>query len=768
MSVLGEIQVIELSTGMAGSLVGMLMCDFGAEVVKVEGPGGDPARCAPGFAVWNRGKRSVIVDPADRSRSAWLGDLIAGADVCLVNDFGALGEYGLDADELRKRNSQLVFVETPPYATTTPWFGGHESHGLLAALSGLAWRQSSYGGVPVDMVAPQFLYVQGAWGAVCAVAALVERERSGVGQKVTVTGMNAVMEGAVSPLTTTAGTPDPSTAVGPGGRHPTYSRFEAGDGRWLACGGLGAKFETAVLRAVGLGDLLDAPRMGGGIAGLLDPANITWAAGQVVEAFRTRERDEWLKILGDAGVPCGPLDDAERWLDHPQVRAIGLRAEVDDPERGVVTMAGIPINLTRSPGRVTGPAPQLGAHAGDVTPRTPRPLSERAAPLAPGPLAGFRILDLGTFVAGPYTGFLLAELGADVVKVEPCTGDPFRFNGFPYNRGMRSLAINLRSPDGLAAFHRLAETSDAVVNSLRPGVPRKLGIDYQALSAARADIITVGLSGYGEGGPMEGQPGVDMVLQGMSGMMSQQGGSSEPVSNTLAIIDTTTGALGALAVVLSLFHRQRTGEGQHVWFSLMGTATYLQSGETVRYTGRPDPRVGGRDHPGPHALDRFYEVADGWVRVQAKEPGTVRAEHLRGAGLTVSDDDFAADAAHAIGRAVGTQGADEVVRRLARAGIAAVRARRISEVQADEELLETEFVHIRPAVDGAAILVPGRYARFSRTQRRGPLPVAGIGEHSAAILNEAGLEDGEIARLVASGTVVHGGPVEQRLAPLYR
>src|SRR6185312_14565646 len=172
-----------------------------------------------------------------------------------------------------------------------------------------------------------------------------------------------------------------------------------------------------------------------------------------------------------------------------------------------------------------------------------------------------------------------------------------------FNRGMRSLSVNLQAPDGADAFRRLARASDVVINSLRPGVAARLGIDYATLAAGHPGLIEVTLSAYGEGGPLGGRPGVDMVIQGLSGMMSAQGGDSEPVANTIAIIDVTTAAMLALSAVLALLHRERGGvdghgdgrdggQGQRAWASLAGTAAYLQTGEIVRYPGRPPAPAG--------------------------------------------------------------------------------------------------------------------------------------------------------------------------------
>ena len=768
MDVLEGIQVIDMSYGIAGPTVGMFLTDFGAEVIKVEPPAGDPARAEPGFAAWNRGKKSVVIDPADASRRGWLADLIAGADVCLVSAEGTLADYGLDRWRLLRDSARLVLAEIPAYAGDAPWHGGHESHGLLLAALGIAWRQSSCDGGPVESVARFLLQAHGVWATVATVAAVLERERSGFGQLVRISGANAAMQANIGSLTVNPELTDPPTGWGPGGRHPTYTRFVAKDGKWLACGALGAKFEIALLGALGLSWMLDDERMGGRIENLLRLENFRWALEHTCAAFRTRNRDEWLEIMTGLGIPCGALADRAQWLDHEQVRAIGMRAEIDDPERGPVVMPGVPVNLSGSPGRVRGPAPLLGQHDGDVSPRVPKARPDGMPPVSAGPLAGFRVLDLGTFVAAPYAGALLAELGADVIKVEPPAGDPFRVSGFIFNRGMRSLAVDLRSPAGADAFRRLSAASDVVVEALRPGVTAKLGIDYQALAAAHPGVITVSLSAYGEDGPLSGRPGVDMVVQGMSGMMSAQGGASEPVAYTIPIIDVTTSAMLVLAATLALLHRERTGSGQRAWASLAGTATYLQTGELVRYRGREPAETGGRDYLGAGPLDRYYRTSDGWVRVQALRSTGITAEALTAAGVSVPATAYAADPAAALGAALGGLTSEAAAARLNRARVPAVPARRVASVVRDPQLVLSEFVHVRPAADGSSFVTPGRFAAFSRTPRFGPMRSPGAGEHSREVLRTAGLADAEIDGLIGSGVVRLSGPMPQALPPAYR
>lgn len=765
MEALGTLQVVDLTTGIAGPITGMFMADFGAEVVKIEPPTGDPGRDTPGFSMWHRGKKSVTIDPANADQCKWLGDLIAGADICLVRDAKTLERYKLSAGDLMRRNARLIITELPPYTRNTPWHGEHESQALLSALGGIAWRQSSTDGAPIDSVFPHLLYVQGLWATVCTVAALVERERSGFGQNVTITGINAVMEAAVGTLTVNPDNPDPSTAVGTGGRHPTYTRYKTKDNQWIACGALGGKFEQWLVNALGLGEMLKDERMGGNIANLVLAANVDWAKEKIGAEFLKRDRDELIEMISGLGIPCGTIGPTEKWLDHPQVKAIHMREEVQDPKRGLTQMPGIPINLTKTPGRVHGPSPELGADNGKIKLRAAPPRPDKTPQLRPGPLTGFRILDMGTFVAGPYCGSLLSELGAEVIKVEPLTGDPFRATGFTYNRGMQSVGMDLQNPDARNAFYEMVKISDVVIDSLRPGVTKKLGIDYDKLNSLKDGVITVSLSAYGEGGPLSHLPGVDMVLQAMSGMMTTQAGDDEPVANTIAIIDVTTAAMCVLCSVLGIYHRERTGEGQRIWDSLAATATYLQSEELVNYSGRPALVKGSENHRGPDWLDRFYKTRDGYIRLQAAQPDQVSKESLAKAGIKLNGHN---DKIEALQHELEPLDSADAIKRLAAAGIAAVETRRVSAVLRDPELAREEFVHVRAASDGTYFTQPGKFATFSRTQRSGPMRVSGIGEHSVELLTKAGLAKDKIEALGKSGAITIGEPMEQKLMPSYR
>ena len=202
-----------------------------------------------------------------------------------------------------------------------------------------------------------------------------------------------------------------------------------------------------------------------------------------------------------------------------------------------------------------------------------------------------------------------------MIKVEPPEGDSFRVPGFHFNRGQRSLAINLRATAGHDAFLRLVAASDVVIDNYRPGVLEHLGIDYDSLAAVKPGIITVSVTGFGAVGPMAGRPGFDPILQAMSGMMAAQGGDSDPVFFTLAVDDVTAACFSVLGTCAALYHRMTGGGGQCVTTSLAAVAAFMQCGELIEYAGRPAAPVGGRDYQGPSPLRRYYRTADGWIRL---------------------------------------------------------------------------------------------------------------------------------------------------------
>ncbi len=777
-SVLGDLVVIELDTSVAGSIAGMILADYGARVIKVEDPeSGLMERRNPGFAIWNRNKASLVSAFDDR-RCNQFDSLVADADICVT---GCIGDP--DPSALAALNPRLVVAAVSPYRGPAPWAGGGEDSSLLDALSGLSMRQSSFDDVPVDLVYPHTLYIQGLWTATCAVGALVERAATGKGQILHVDGISAAL------ITGAAGFVfDPSdetsvTPVGPGGASPCYTRYRCSDGEWLFLGALLPRFQRAAFETLGIAELPDDPRIAGDLSRILSPANRLWVRTAIQERFSTASREHWLTVLEDAGCPAGPVLNRDSWLDHPQLRACGQRVEVDDPERGPVVMPGLLIDIPDAPGQIVSGAPRLGdlkaesvqpewrRHGPEPAgrPEWQRPAATASSPTpgshadgaatsdAVGPLKGVKVLNLGTILAGPLAGSLLAALGADVVKVEPPEGDAFREPGFSYNRGMRSVSVDLRTDGGIEAFRRLAREADIVIDNYRHGVAQRLGVDHSTLSAFNPALSGFSLTGFGETGPLAAKAAFDPLLQAMSGMMAAQGGDDEPVFLTVAVNDVGAAVAGALSTCLSLYYRTRTGRGLRTSTSLAAVSAFMQSGELVRFFGRPPALRGGRDFPGPTALDRFYRVKDGWVRLRATPddlPRLVDAGLIDPCQLGPDQNDSLALASNLAGR-VG----NEVVQQLTLSGVKAVEARSLTDLASDMDLRASDLFSEHPGAGGSSVLTPGRWVRWEPPRPLAAMQAPGLGEHTVEVLAQAGFSPHEVDELIRSGCVVTGGPM---------
>ena len=225
------------------------------------------------------------------------------------------------------------------------------------------------------------------------------------------------------------------------------------------------------------------------------------------------------------------------------------------------------------------------------------------------PLDGIRVVDLTSYIAGSYAAAMLADLGAAVVKVESPGGDSFRElpGFFAWNRGKRSIALDLKTAEGREVVERLARGGDVVMENMRPGVADRLGVGYERLRVLNPRLVYCSTTAFGSTGPYADRPGFDPILQALSGLMVLQGAGGPPQYLRVAVIDYYAAALTAQAVLTALFARERTGEGQRVETSLVHAAAALQTGNFVDYPGKP---VLARDNP----TYRLYQAGDGqWM-----------------------------------------------------------------------------------------------------------------------------------------------------------
>jgi len=748
MSAYEGLKVLDLSQGRAGPLAGMLLADFGAEVLKIEPAAGDRARKTPGYLAWNRGKRRITLDLDQAHGRSELEQLLAAADVAIV-DFSPERMRTCGLADAHERHERLVLLWTPPYGTVGAWSELEEHHAALQALTGAGYRQSAYEDRPVYLVMPLLHYLQGTLAAAAAGAALYQRYRTGLGQAVTVSGLDAVaMVGGSS------GVVAPATHQ-PLGASPSYRLYQCGDGQFLFLATLFRYFFDRAVAAMGVEgiELID------GAFGPTTPA--------LMEAkFRERPRDEWLAILHAADVPAAPVGLREDWLRHEILANNDMRLVFEDPARGPVEMPGAPVKLSKTPAAVRGLVQEAQPdevaafkRKRDAAGRAP----EEPPAAADGPLAGVRVLDLGTVIAGAYASGILANFGAEVVKVEGPEGDPWRAYeiGFPaYNRGKRGLVVDLKQPDGRDLFLDLAAHADVVVDNYRLGTRERLGIGHMAVTERNPRLVSCSITTYGSKGEETRRPGFDPLLQAWSGMMAAQGGDGEePVFHTIAVNDFASAAMGAFGVIAALNARERTGEGQVMQTSLAAQSAIFQSGELTTWPGAPQAPKGSRDCLGVSALDRFYAASDGWLLIACRSPEEAAAlagvldapEWARAFDMLAEPRDGAL--AEAIAAKLAGWKGTAAVAALVAAGVRAAPVVARGGQATDPWLAENGFMDsLVETPDGP--VRSSNYASFSRSEAGYRRPEPGLGEHSFEVAADWGIDPERIARLGAEGVIM--------------
>ncbi|MBK6664138.1 MAG: CoA transferase [Thermoflexaceae bacterium] len=761
-------RILDFSTRLPGAMATMLFADLGADVVRVESAAQRACRTHPGFLCWDRNKRRVALDVATFAGLDAARRLLATADVAVFDDApGELERLGLDGVTVCAANPRILHTWLPAYAAEGRWAQLPPDELLLTAVSGVARMQASYGNTPVALVTPQVAYAHATIAANAIAAGLWEREHSGRGQALLVSGLHAVSSIESGGAITYDGQ---ISRLGRGSRGavPHYRLYQCADGEWFFLGSLTAPFFLKALEAIGLTDLLADPAIEGDFARLFVSPGSETAIARLDAHFLTQPRAHWLRVLHEAGVPRGPVGRREEWFREETVAANGMHLTLEHPVHGTVELPGVPLLMSDTPGAVRGFVEDANLAA--VLAERPLPAAAEdvpgAAPVGRPPLAGVRVLDLGAFIAGTFAPTVLANLGADVTKIEPTGGDPFRPYGLGFlghNLGKRSLAMDIKHPAARGIFEEMVRQADVVLDNFRLGVRERLGIDYATLAAINPRIITCSVTGYGPKGELAADPGFDPLMQARSGMMRAQGGEEEPVFHQIAVNDTATAMMAAFGMLAALHSREQTGRGQEVQTCLASQSVLFQSGELTWYEGREPSPTGGRDFIGPNALRRFYPVRDGWVAVACGTPAefqqlALALGHPEWAGRMTAEQALTApaqgDLAELIAAAFAELSLAEAMDRLVTRAVPAAPALGIGDIFTDPWLEQNRVFRTVPDRTFGEVTCVRSYADWSRSEGGFAYAAPAIGEHSLEILGEFGVDGETVAKLIAEGAMV--------------
>ncbi|WEK49396.1 MAG: CoA transferase [Candidatus Kaistia colombiensis] len=394
-----------------------------------------------------------------------------------------------------------------------------------------------------------------------------------------------------------------------------------------------------------------------------------------------------------------------------------------------------------------------------------------------GILSGYRVLDCSIAMAGPFAAQRLGDLGADVVKVEPINGEWQRHvaaggargnkvnvSFLSLNRNKRSLAIDLKNPDGKAMLLELVKTADVFLQNYRPGVAKRLGVDYESLSKINPKLIYVSISGYGEDGPYLNRPGQDLVLQGMSGAMLSAGREGEPPNAAgQYLVDAITAYTAFEGALAALLHRERTGEGQLVQVNMLDAITTIQMQELSVFTvaGKPQTRSA---EPHAHVYIRApygaFATTDGFIIVSFPKLANLGQVIGEDSFLTMDDEVDTWEKRDEIfaktREKLKTKSSAEWLELLRAADIWCGPVYGYADLVEDEQIKHNgTFVEYDHPTEGH-VKTPGFAIKFSKTpstvERGAPL----TGEHTRAVLQEAGLDEAAINDLLAKGAVSEG------------
>lgn len=608
------IRVVDFGQYLAGPLVGMFLADNGADVIQIVPPTG-PRWKHPVNAILQRNKRVVALDLKTEAGREVARRLIATADVVIENFRpDVMSKLGLGRESFSDVNDKLIWCSIPGFPEDDPRAGMPAWEGVVCAAAGLYPPPAFQAGDPIFTALPLASNYAAFLAAHRIAAALLARLRFGRGQHIKVSLFEASFQGvnffAEAPPSRTF------TKVLSQRLAPIMRMRPTADGKHL--------FFDTPLR--GIQGFLDRFLPGNDLLAIEDD-QIEDLAGQIDRLIVQKSAHDWEKI-GQEEIQgaFGIVQPTADWLRDSHALESDCVVKVQDGVLGSTVQAGFPVHMSR-----TKPSVRWGRPSGDPIVNDEidwlgaefqyGPAPEKAGDF---PLEGIRVLDCASLLAGPTTARILAQYGADVIKIDksdiattdgdPLSDDEFAFIGSrTVNPGKRMVFLDLKDSRGQQVLWEILKTTDIVHHNFTPQAASRLGLSLARILSCNPDAIVSTMSLHSHGGHRASYRGHDQIAQCVTGMANRFGGEASPRLSSTFMNDFAAGHLNAFGVILALLHRYRTGETQQVNSSLSRTATLLQVPFMIDYEGQEHKEPSGPEARGWHALDRLYKTRDRWI-----------------------------------------------------------------------------------------------------------------------------------------------------------
>ncbi len=543
----------------------------------------------------------MTVETTDRSPSgAEQRDALSGLSLSVNTQTGAarvasllLRNLGADVREVTGEAADLAGLDQPrtesgitlsAFGDRGPYRDASPTDQAVLSVGGALMGQWTYRPGPAYLVTPFPSAAQGILSAIAVVARRLCEELDGCDVPDHVSALQALFSIQGGAYVWGENQDPHRWRHTPRGQWPSYATYQTNDGEWLFVGASTTVFLIKLLQALGLDELLAHPEVANGPRGLTDEVG-TGIWKEIADRFATDSQAEWMARINEYGVPVGPVLTIDDAVKHDQVKSQDFVS--DDLQLQ---------NLVRVRHQDTG--------------AQPRPASGSL------PLSGLKVLEVTGYIAGSYTGRLMADLGADVVKVEAPGGDPFRTTGYGFaswNYGKRGLSLDLTTEEGRKQVLDLASRADIFVTNYRAASLQKFGLTREVLFERNPSLIHCVINAFGEGGPLTKLPGFDPIVQGFVGVMRRQGGDDDPAKSQMAATDYMSAMLATLGVVSARHSQLQTGGAYSVSTSLLAGAMLLIYDAVEALSRGESYSRGDRDYEGPGGLEGLHQVQDGWI-----------------------------------------------------------------------------------------------------------------------------------------------------------